>query len=84
MKLDEIAVGMKVVCRKSHADNRELYWAVPEMDKAVGKPMTVQSVDNELVVCEFVTPLKYDDGRWCFLPEWLEPWAGRRNHGEKD
>ena len=79
MKLDEIEVGMTVVCKESHAGNKEHYWASPEMDIAVGKPMTVEYVEYNLVCCEFDTPFRYDDGRWCFLPEWLEPWEEEEN-----
>ena len=75
MKLNEIAVGMIVVCKKSHAGDHEHYWVTPEMDVAVGKPMTVINLFNDgLVCCESDQRVKFDDGRWCYLPKWLEPW----------
>lgn len=74
MNRAEIEVGMKVVCKEAHY-NEGLYWAIPEMDEAVGKPMTVIEVCNGgLIYCEFDTSIAHDDGRWCFMPEWLEPY----------
>ena len=71
MDRTEIKPGMKVVCKEVHY-NDGLYWAIPEMDEAVGKPMTVITVCKDgLVYCEFETSIAHDDGRWCFLPDWL-------------
>ena len=73
MKVEEIKEGMKVVCKEPHY-NDVLYWARPEMDKAIGKPMTViMSPTDGTVYCEFETDYPEDDGRWCFMPDWLEP-----------
>lgn len=83
MDRTEIKPGMKVVCKEAHY-NEELFWAKPEMDEAVGKSMTVIMVCNDgLVYCEFETTLKYDDGRWCFMSEWLEPWEGEQHEPNK-
>lgn len=78
MERTKIEVGMKVVCKETHY-NEGLNWAIPEMDEAIGKPMTVLQVckdgDKEgLIYCEFDTSIANDDGRWCFMSEWLEPW----------
>lgn len=83
MNRTEIEEGMKVVCKEAHHENKKLFWAIPEMDEAVGKPMTVIMVNrNWMVYCKFETTLEYDDGRWCFLPEWLEPWEGEADGQE--
>ena len=81
MDRNEIKAGMKVICKEAHHENKELYWAIPEMDEAVGKPMTVVMVDRTgLVYCKFETTLKYDDGRWCFIPDWLELYEEGEQH----
>lgn len=77
MDRTKIEVGMKVVCKETHY-NEGLYWARLEMDEAIGKPMIVIMICKDgLVYCGFETTLKYDDGNWCFMSEWLEPWEGK-------
>lgn len=77
MNRNEIKVGMKVVCKETHY-NDKLRWAFPYMDEAIGKPMTVISANNDGVIyCEFDTSIAQDDGRWAFLSEWVEPYKER-------
>ncbi len=80
MKVEEIKVGMVVVCKEPHYNDR-IYWARPEMDAAVGKPMKVLCVDEDArseIVCQYDTDCQDDDGIWGFLADWLEPWKGER------
>lgn len=84
MDRKDIKVGMKVVCKEAHY-NEELRWRRPEMDEAIGKPMTVIMIYKDgLVYCGFETSLKYDDGNWCFMSEWLEPWTEEKNDNNRE
>lgn len=79
MDRSEIKVGMMVVCKEAH-HHEKLYWAIPEMDEAIGKPMTVIKVCKDgLIYCEFDTSIAHDDGRWCFEADRLEPWKGEED-----
>lgn len=75
MERTKIEVGMKVTCKEPHY-NEGLYWAIPEMDEAIGKPMTVKQVDDDdTIFCQFDTNYyPMDDGCWFFKADWLEPY----------
>lgn len=77
MDRSEIKVGMTVVCKEAHHSDG-VYWAIPYMDEAVGKPMTVMDVsdDMNMIFCQFDTDYPMDDGCWFFEADWLEPWKG--------
>ena len=75
MDRTELKPGMVVVCKEAHHSGGA-YWAIPYMDEAIGKPMTVKQVSDDMIFCQFDTDYPMDDGCWFFKADWLESWEG--------
>jgi hypothetical protein len=73
MRLQELEVGMKVVCHESHSGFKKYPKWNTRMDGAVGKVMEVVLIDFETADCDS------DIGRYRYLPEWLEPYKGKES-----
>lgn len=73
MRLEDINVGMKVVCPESHSGFKSFPKWNRRMDGAVGTAMDVVSVGFGAVVCDS------DIGMYEYLPEWLKPYKGKES-----
>ena len=71
MRLEDINVGMKVICPESHSGFEAFPQWNRRMDGAVGTVMEVVEINYDTAVCDS------DIGVYRYLPEWLEPYKGK-------
>ena len=78
MTIDDIKIGMLVVCEEKQEETNVLHWA-RNMDDYIGKAMLITDIDecDNTVLCYLCDG---SDGPMWFHPEWLEPYETNYIH----